>query len=169
MAKKETQRQMIFTTEIVDKATADINNGIVLKRYQNPWRKNEVGIRREGISFRMTEYEQEEYIKCALDIHYFTEHYCKVKREDGSIGSIKLRNYQEDILDLFSNNRYSILMASRQIGKCIGFNEIGEFKFGDKIYEFRFGDLYYYSLSKLRKLTTLEKIKWALYNILAKL
>jgi hypothetical protein len=116
--KEENEKQMIFTTKIVEEATEKINDGVILKRYQNPWLKGEVGIRRPGVVFRMTTEEQEEYIKCALDIHYFVEKYCKVKREDGSVGNIKLRDYQEEILDLFSN-RFSILMAARQCGKTI--------------------------------------------------
>jgi hypothetical protein len=118
MAKEIIEKQMIFTTRLVDEASDKINDGIVIKRYQNPWLKSEVGLRRAGVSFRMSPEEQEEYIKCALDVHYFTEKYCKVKTEDGSVGGIKLREYQEEILDNFVNSRFNILMASRQIGKC---------------------------------------------------
>jgi hypothetical protein len=113
------ERQMVFTTKLVDESTDKINDGIVVKRYQNPWLKSEVGLRRAGVSFRMTADEQQEYVRCALDVHYFVEKYCKVKREDGSVGSIKLRDYQKEILDSFVNNRFSILMASRQVGKTI--------------------------------------------------
>lgn len=116
---KEKERQMIFTTKLVDESTEKINDGVVLKRYQNPWLKNEIGIRRAGVTFKMTPEEQQEYIKCALDVHYFTEKYCKVKTEDGSINNIKLREYQREILDNFVNNRFNILMASRQVGKTI--------------------------------------------------
>lgn len=119
MANVTTERQMVFTTKLVDEATDKINDGIVVKRYQNPWLKSEVGLRRAGVSFRMTPDEQQEYIRCALDVHYFVEKYCKVKREDGSVGSIKLRDYQKEILDNFVNNRFNILMASRQVGKTI--------------------------------------------------
>lgn len=113
------ERQMVFTTKLVDEATDKINDGIVIKRYQNPWLKSEVGLRRAGVSFRMSADEQQEYVRCALDVHYFVEKYCKVKREDGSVGSIKLRDYQKEILDNFVNNRFNILMASRQVGKTI--------------------------------------------------
>jgi hypothetical protein len=118
MAKEIIEKQMIFTTRLVDEASDKINDGIVIKRYQNPWLKSEVGLRRAGVSFRMSPEEQEEYIKCALDVHYFTEKYCKVKTEDGSVGQIKLREYQKEILDNFVNSRFNILMASRQVGKC---------------------------------------------------
>jgi hypothetical protein len=120
MAINETQeRQMIFTTKLVDEASDKINDGIVIKRYQNPWLKSEVGLRRAGVAFKMSADEQQEYVRCALDVHYFVEKYCKVKREDGSVGSIKLRDYQKEILDNFVTNRFNILMASRQVGKTI--------------------------------------------------
>lgn len=116
---KVVEKQMIFTTKLVDEATDKINDGIIVKRYQNPWLNNEVGIKRSGVTFKMTQQEQEEYIACALDIHLFAEKYCKTKREDGSIGEIFLRDYQKEILDSFFSNRFSILMSSRQSGKTI--------------------------------------------------
>jgi hypothetical protein len=119
MAKELMEKQMVFTTKLVDEATDKINDGIVVKRYQNPWLKSEVGLRRQGVTFKMTADEQQEYIRCAVDIHYFVEKYCKVKREDGSVGSILLRDYQKEILDNFVNSRFNILMASRQVGKTI--------------------------------------------------
>ena len=117
--KKEEVRQMIFTTKIVDDATDKINDGVQLKKFQNPWLKSEVGLKRSGVVFRLSAEEQQEYIRCAVDIHYFTEKYCKTKREDGSVGSILLRDYQREILDNFINNRFNILMASRQVGKTV--------------------------------------------------
>ena len=117
--KKQEERKFVFTSKNVDEITAQINDGYVIKRYQNPWFKGEVGVRRSGITFAMTQDELQEYIKCKLDIHYFAEHYCRIKREDGSIGKIKLRPYQKDILNLYTKNRFSILMSSRQSGKTI--------------------------------------------------
>ncbi len=118
-ATEQQEKQMVFTTRLVDEATDKINDGIVIKRYQNPWLKSEVGLRRAGVTFKMSADEQQEYIRCALDVHYFVEKYCKVKREDGSIGNILLRDYQKEILDNFVNSRFNILMASRQVGKTI--------------------------------------------------
>jgi hypothetical protein len=118
-ANQQQEKQMVFTTKLVDESTDKINDGIVIKRYQNPWLKSEVGLRRSGVTFRMTPDEQQEYVRCALDVHYFVEKYCKVKREDGSIGNILLRDYQKEILDNFVNSRFNILMASRQVGKTI--------------------------------------------------
>ena len=166
MIKKEEEKQIVFDTNLVNSATQDLNDGIILKRYQNPWLKGEIGVKRTGIVFKMSAEEQQEYIRCALDIHYFTEKYCKTKREDGSIGSITLREYQEEILDNFVQNRFNILMAARQIGKCFYFNTLCSIeKDGIKI-DFRIGKLYYYMLNRERSLTILEKIKIKLYDFL---
>jgi hypothetical protein len=80
MAKVVKERQMIFTTEAINSMTDKLNDGVILKRYENPWLKSEIGIRRSGISFKMSADEQTEYIRCALDIHYFVEKYCHTKR-----------------------------------------------------------------------------------------
>ena len=120
VTKKPTEeKKFVFNTKIVEEVTNKINDGIVVKRFQNPWFKNEVGVRRAGLTFMMTEDEIQEYIRCKLDIQYFAEKYCKIKTEDGSVQNIKLRDYQRKILDLYSNNRFSILCGSRQIGKTI--------------------------------------------------
>ena len=115
----EEERKIIFTSELVTETTNKINDGVILKRFQNPWFQNEVGVRRAGLTFMMTDDEIQEYIKCKLDIQYFAEKYCRIKTEDGSVQNIKLRDYQKDILDLYTKNRFSILCGSRQIGKTV--------------------------------------------------
>lgn len=117
--KEEVVKQIVFTTKMVDNVTKSINDGVVVKRFQNPWFQNEIGVRRSGIVFNRTEEEVQEYIKCKLDIKYFAQKYCKIKTEDGTITHIELRDYQKEILDLFSKNRFSILCSSRQIGKTV--------------------------------------------------
>lgn len=115
---QEENKKFIFTSKNIAEITEQIADGVVIKRYQNPWFKNEVGVRRSGLSFGITTEEFEEYMKCSVDVQYFAEKYCQIKREDGSIGPIRLRPYQRDILDLYEKNRV-ILCASRQSGKTI--------------------------------------------------
>jgi hypothetical protein len=116
---QEVERKIVFTSHLVTETTDKINDGVVIKRFQNPWFQNEVGVRRSGLTFMMTDDEIQEYIKCKLDINYFAEKYCRIKTEDGSVQNIKLRDYQKKILDLYTKNRFSILCGSRQIGKTV--------------------------------------------------
>ncbi len=109
----------ILTTEIISEIEERENLGKILKRHEKLWFSNLRGIRKANLIFAMTDDEFEEYIKCKINIHYFAENYCQIKREDGSIGPMTLRDYQKDIIDLYTKNPRSILMASRQTGKTV--------------------------------------------------
>ena len=117
--KEQNFKRVTFNTKLVDDVTEKLNLGYQIKRENNPWWKNMIGVRKAGVAFAGTKLEQEEYLRCKVDIHYFAEKYCKIKLEDGSIGQMYLRDYQKDILDLYVNNRFSILCASRQVGKTV--------------------------------------------------
>lgn len=69
----------------------------------------------------MSKQEADEWIKCALDPWYFFTTYCKVTTPKG-LQIFNPRDYQEEILDLVINNRYSAINAPRQVGKCSGKN-----------------------------------------------
>lgn len=159
-------KQFVFTSENVDEITNLMNDGVAVERYRNPWFSNEIGVRRHGISFSFTPEEFNEYVKCKTDVGHFAENHCKVKREDGSVGQIKLRDYQKDILELYDKNRFSILCGSRQIGKCVTFNTKIELESGKIML---LGELYYNLLESIQPLTILEKCKRTLYRLLNKL
>lgn len=115
----EKVEEFILTTEIIKDIEERENLGKILKRYEKIWFSNLRGIRKSNLVFAMTDMEFEEYIKCKINIHYFAENYCQIKREDGTIGPMTLRDYQKDIIDLYTKNPRSILMASRQTGKTV--------------------------------------------------
>ena len=112
-------KQIIWNTKMIDEAAEKINNGFVLSRIENPFYENTIGLRKAGLTFRMSATEIDEYVKCKMDIQYFAEKYCWVKGEKGEPVQLRLRDYQKEILDNFFNNRFNILMASRQTGKTI--------------------------------------------------
>lgn len=112
-------KQIIWTTKLVDEAAEKINEGYVLSKLENPFFENTIGLKKKGITFKYSNHEMSEYMKCKVDIHYFAENYCWIKGERGDPVPLKLRDYQKEILDNFFNNRFNILMASRQVGKTI--------------------------------------------------
>jgi hypothetical protein len=118
----ETQLKDTYTNILTTKRVNDIiekqNKNLKLTLNEHIWFDRKVNVRKADLSFAMTDEEQNEYIKCKMDVNYFADKYCQIKREDGTIGPIKLRNYQQDIINLYKN-RYSILLASRQLGKTI--------------------------------------------------
>jgi len=109
----------IMTTKRVEDIMHRENMGDKIKRHEKLWFSGMRGVRKANITFAMNNEELNEYGKCKLSVHYFAQKYCRIKREDGSIGPITLRDYQKDIIDLYCNNRFSILMASRQTGKTV--------------------------------------------------
>lgn len=172
--KKEDSKRIdetnIITSLKVEEILEKEKMALQLKRSERLWFNSNEGVRRKGIKFAMTPEELEEYIKCKLSVYYFAEHYCKIKLEDGSVGQMTLRDYQKDIIKLYTENRYSILMASRQIGKCNSFITNVLCKLNDGTYiKINLGTLYYNELSKHRKLTILENIKLFLYKLLEKI
>ena len=156
-------KKFVFNTETIKEVEEKIKEGYTLPRFQNPFYKGEFGVRRAGLSFDFTQEELIEYAKCKYDIHYFSEKYCKIKREDGSVGSMKLRDYQKKIMDLYSKNRFSILMSSRQVGKCFLFNSILELYDNEtgKITKLPFFEVYYMLLPKR---TLIDRVKYYLYK-----
>lgn len=136
-----------------------------LKLHEKIWYKNMKGVKKGNLAYDMTNDELSEYLKSSLSIHYFAEKYCQIKREDGSIGPMTLRDYQKDIIDLYTKNQFSILMASRQVGKCNSFNIKVLRSIEGKDEYISIGELYYQELKKLRPLKFTEKIKYFLYKI----
>lgn len=112
-------KQVIWSTEKVEEAKTKISDGFILKKADSPFHEGQLGVRKAGATFMMTPEEENEYIKCYLDVMYFAENYCYVKTEDGKHKIIQLRDYQKDILAMYRDNSRSILMASRQSGKTI--------------------------------------------------
>ncbi len=115
--KQVENKSFAFSKKNLDDILQRLDLGQPIKMHEKPWYKNMPGIRKPYIKWQWTEEEQYEYYKCKTDIYYFAENYCFIKSEDGKIKKINLRDYQEDVLDLFQTNR-AILMASRQTGKC---------------------------------------------------
>lgn len=82
------------------------------------WYKNKEGILRHNIKDKpYTTYQMLEWIKCALDVVYFTRRHVKIISIDDGIIPFDLYDYQEDLLHMYSENRFCISMQCRQQGK----------------------------------------------------
>ena len=158
----------ILTTKKVEEILERQNHGEKLHITEKFWFGKEMSTRRANLQFAATKKEIDEYTKCKLNIFYFAEKYCKIKREDGTTGPMILRDFQKQIMNLFMKNNYSILMASRQTGKCNSL--IVKVLIKDLNLNLTFkttlGELYYSIVKTERKLTFIENIKLFLYKIL---
>ena len=113
----------IWTTEKINKLLEEIENGLDIKGLHNsPFKDNDVNLKRPNLPFEYTPEEWDELKKCKADVLYFAYNYCFIQTGDGvklikDIGG--LRDFQEQILSSFKNNKLNILMASRQTGKSV--------------------------------------------------
>jgi len=162
------EKRIVFSTPYVESVTKKLDDGFQVSRTENPFFSNMQDIRREGLSFRMSNDELDHYIKCKLDVKYFANNFCKVKVEDGSYRTIKLRDYQLDILDMYDDNKFSILLSARQTGKCVDMvtSVLAYDKLTETLIEIPLYELYF----KYKKNRTIfDKLKYILYKYIHRL
>lgn len=61
--------------------------------------------------------EVQEFVKCARDPIYFIKTYMKIMTMDKGLQPFALYDFQEEMINSFHNNRFTITMCSRQVGK----------------------------------------------------
>lgn len=59
----------------------------------------------------------QEYIKCAGDPIYFAKKYIKIVHVDRGLVPFEMYPYQEELVELFKNNRRVVCLMARQAGK----------------------------------------------------
>lgn len=80
--------------------------------------KNIRALKASGVELPMTKEQVDEIKKVYTDIHYFANNYMMLNTKKG-VTVFKPREYQTEIIDNFSNNRFNIVMMGRQMGKCV--------------------------------------------------
>jgi hypothetical protein len=58
-----------------------------------------------------------EIYKCSKDPIYFIENYCRIISLDEGLVPFKMYEFQKDMIKLYTENRYSLALTSRQLGK----------------------------------------------------
>jgi len=108
-----------WSTARVEKLMRDAEDkGVEYKDVDNPFHENEPDLRRGNVLFEYTDWELDEIKKCASDVVYFANNYCKVMTDDG-IRQILLRDYQVQILRQYQTHRKNVFVSPRQSGKTI--------------------------------------------------
>lgn len=150
----------IWSTKAVNETLVNIQEGIPTD--MGCFWNQDIDFKAPNINFEMTQDELEEWVRCSQDVIYFANKYGYAMTDDG-IANIKLRDYQEKILKQFQDNRFIIMLAARQIGKCsiyqTNINILNDTK---TFYDITsLGELYNKTKGKL---TIFEKIKKILWN-----
>ena len=84
----------------------------------SPFFDGKIDMKAPELVYEYTREELEELARCANDVVYFGNKYCYSMTDEG-IRQISLRPYQEDMLAAFQDNRFVVMLASRQIGKTV--------------------------------------------------
>jgi len=71
-----------------------------------------------GVKIDFTQEQVAEIIKCSKDPIYFIENYVKIISLDKGLIPCVLYDHQKRMIKNFIDNRFSISLCSRQIGKC---------------------------------------------------
>lgn len=74
-------------------------------------------LKRVGVSYDFEQWQLEEITKCSEDPIYFIRNYVKIISLDDGIIYFNMHDYQEEMVDAFHNNRFSIVRIGRQSGK----------------------------------------------------
>jgi len=156
------QESNIWTSKKVEQLMIAIDDGY--KSKSTPFHDGNPNLRKGNIVFEYTQMEISEIKKCAKDIIYFANNYCTVMTDNGLM-TIELRDYQEKMLRQFAAERFSVCLASRQVGKCfLHSTEVLILRDGTAI-KTTLGRLYFESLKLHRKLTFLERTKYSLWKL----
>lgn len=107
-------KRVVWSTEALNLALKGLEDG--RKLVANPFYENQTKLLKGDLVFQRTEEEINEWKKCATDIVYFANKYCKLMTPEG-IKHITLRDYQVNYLNHLVKNRLSIYLACRQCSK----------------------------------------------------
>ena len=151
----------IWSTKKIDEIVRNYNETGVIPA-DNPFYMGDMSLRDAKIAFEYTDSELREMAKVADDIIYYGENYAKVMTDAG-IRTVKLRDYQIKVLKHFVAFRYTVYLASRQIGKCVTFDTRVTIKDGDNISTLPFYKVHYLYKKKMK---TLDKLEYFLCDIL---
>ena len=79
--------------------------------------QNNVNLPNALYQHQYTQEEMDEYMKCANDPVYFAKKYIRIINVDRGLIPFDLYPYQEDLMNTFHNNRFTICKFPRQTGK----------------------------------------------------
>ena len=80
--------------------------------------RDNINLKRPGVQYEFSKEQIDEYLKCAEDPIYFIKNYMKIISLDEGIVLFNMYPFQEEMVNTFHENRFSIVRVGRQSGKC---------------------------------------------------
>jgi hypothetical protein len=117
----------IWTSDLVQEALTKLRLGVQVDL--SAFYERDIELKNANLLYKLTAGEVNEFNKCADDVVYFVEKYCRFLTDKGRV-TVKLRDYQKKILKVLTEehyvknldeygpkNRDLIMCQSRQTGK----------------------------------------------------
>ena len=79
-------------------------------------------LKRAGTELSYTAEQIIEIEKCVNDPVYFIKTYIKIVNVDHGLVPFNMWDFQQEMVNTFHNNRFSIAKMPRQVGKCFSIN-----------------------------------------------
>lgn len=157
---KGVSKRIVWDSSKVDKILKQIAEGY--KPKDTPFWDGDLRWRKANIVYKYSKIEKDEIKRCAKDIVYFAERHCAVMTDDG-VQTIELYPYQKEMLRNFQQHRFNIVLASRQVGKCLSLNDsTSNVLIDNRIQNIKIRNL-------IKPSTIFEKIKYYLYSLVERL
>lgn len=92
-------------------------NDVKLRMDQTFMRKPSV--RAPRVQLELTDEQEDEFVKSAMDAHYFAANYYKITTIDHGFILFDMHDYQEQLFHDFQDHRFNAVVQARQSGKCV--------------------------------------------------
>lgn len=86
--------------------------------------RDNIRLRKPGLSKEYTQEQVEEYLRCSEDPIYFIKNYMKIISLDKGIVLFDMYPFQEKMVNTFHENRFSIVRVGRQSGKALNIDTL---------------------------------------------
>lgn len=110
----EQSAKVVWSTKSLNMAVDAIKKGLPLKT--NPFCGTNTLLLKPDLVYKRTAEEVEDVMRCMKDPIYFATK-CSLMTPEG-LQPVKMRDYQEEYLGHLRDNRFNIMLACRQAGKC---------------------------------------------------
>lgn len=125
--REKRKKTVVYSTQRIQEILDSMNSGY--EPDMTPFFENDIEFKDANVPFELTEWEEEERLRCSVDPEYFIARYVQFQTDYG-YKTVQLREYQKEFIHLVNDehwddkietfvpdNQYVISMQSRQMGK----------------------------------------------------
>lgn len=76
-------------------------------------------VRAPRVELMLTDTQEDEFVECAMDAHYFASNYYKITTIDKGFILFDMHDYQKQLFHDFQDHRFNAVVQARQSGKCV--------------------------------------------------